>query len=452
LTAAALILGAGLVLPTPGEGGSRPTSGRTSARPHASDPAAGSAAPEISAADWLNTEPIMLGALRGKVVVIDFLASWSPSSRAAVPYVARLRRRYGDRGGGDDGRSVVFLGLTSEPVRTVEGFVKRHGIVRAVGAGSESARAYGVTALPHAVVVDRAGNIAWSGHPLLGLTPAIERVVSQGRGDAARKDDERARGKRPTAVGPPARAPVPAPFRRRPRPAPPSRMTPVGPTPPSRKAPEVADVAAAARGMNAFAFDLYAALRGRKGNVAASPYGVSTALAVVYAGAKGATAGGMEEALHFSLGQEILHPAMAKIASDLSPHKRRDRDYEFISANRLWGQTGHRFLPAFLLHAATYHRAGVEAVDFARDADAVRLRVNSWVERQTHSKVRDLLQPGSVDNRTRLVLTNAICFKGKWASQFKRDETRDAPFILGLGGAGLDRPAQQRVTVPMMRA
>src|SRR5438552_1251052 len=108
-----------------------------------------------------------------------------------------------------------------------------------------------------------------------------------------------------------------------------------------------ADVRALAAANNAFAFDLYARLRGSSGNLFLSPYSISTAFAMAYAGAGGLTAAEMRAALHFSLPDEQLHPAFAA----LSPSLGRGAGlggYELAAANRLWGQQGFSFVPAFL--------------------------------------------------------------------------------------------------------
>jgi len=206
-----------------------------------------------------------------------------------------------------------------------------------------------------------------------------------------------------------------------------------------------ADVAATVEGNNAFAFDLYAKLRGQEGNLVFSPYSISTALAMTYAGARGKTAGQMEKVLHFTLGQGKLHPAMADLVDDLNTRGGDGKEgsaYELVVANRLWGQKGYRFLDPFLALNRTYYGAGLEQVDFARATDAARKTINAWVEDKTRDKIKELLKPPHLTPLTRLVLTNAIYFKGNWMSQFKKERTKDAPFSVS--------PAS-KVAVPTMR-
>ena len=191
------------------------------------------------------------------------------------------------------------------------------------------------------------------------------------------------------------------------------------------------------KGNNAFACDLYAKLRANKGNLIFSPYSVSTALAMTYAGARGETAEQMQKTLHFLLGQEGLHEAFRTLASQLKP-----KEGELTIANRLWGQQGYQFLDTFLKLTESAYGAKLAQLDFAGATEEARKTINTWVEEQTRDKIKELLPKGLLDPLTTLVLTNAIYFKGKWASPFKKERTNDAPFTL-LDGT--------KVTVPMMR-
>src|SRR5262249_16760785 len=97
-------------------------------------------------------------------------------------------------------------------------------------------------------------------------------------------------------------------------------------------------------------------------------------------------------------------------------------------ANALWGQRGEGFLPAYLELVRDDYGAALEEVDFKGGAERARRQINAWVEKQTDDKIRELLAQGVVTPRTRLVVTNAVSFKGDWAEQFPRDATHDEPF------------------------
>jgi serpin B len=217
------------------------------------------------------------------------------------------------------------------------------------------------------------------------------------------------------------------------------------PLPPVKRAPSnKADVASVVEGNNAFAFDLYAKLKGEKGNIIYSPYSISTALAMTYAGARGETAAEVRKTLRFAFGQEKLHPAMADLVDDLNSRGGDEGEgaYELVVANRLWGQAGYRFLAPFLGLNKAYYGAGLEQVDFARATERARKTINAWVEDRTREKIKELLKPGVLTPLTRLVLTNAIYFKGNWASEFKKERTSDAPFHV---------TPERTVNVPTMR-
>jgi serpin B len=184
-------------------------------------------------------------------------------------------------------------------------------------------------------------------------------------------------------------------------------------------------------GNNAFAFDLYGKLRAREGNLFLSPVSISSGLAMAYAGARGDTAAEMARALHFPGGPDQINPAFAALLKRLDGDE--PRGYRLHIANALWGQKDFGFLPHFLRMTRECYRAGLRQVDFARHPDATRLAINRWVEQETRSRIRDLMPTGSVTHDTRLVLTNAIYFKGAWARPYDKDLTREKAFLLGDG-------------------
>ena len=213
----------------------------------------------------------------------------------------------------------------------------------------------------------------------------------------------------------------------------------------SAAAPDAPSPAAAtvAHDGNAFAFDLYARLRaGQSGNIFFSPQSISTALAMTYAGARGETAGEIARTLHFSLPQDQLPAAYAELSKILNPAG-SSRGYRLSMANRLWGQRGEPFLEEFLAVTRRDYGAELGLVDFRANADAARAEINAWVLQQTADKIRDLIPQGVLGPDTRLVLANAIYFRGDWAKQFAKDATTQQPFHV---------TADRTVTVPLMFA
>ena len=181
-----------------------------------------------------------------------------------------------------------------------------------------------------------------------------------------------------------------------------------------------------------FACELYAKLREQEGNLFFSPYSISSALAMTYAGARGNTAAEMKKSLRFIVADGDLHPAFASLTKALNEGG-KGGSYELAVANALWGQKDYAFLPDFLALNRKHYGAGLELVDFAGATEKARGTINAWVERQTREKIKDLLKPGILTPLTRLVLTNAIYFKGDWAKQFKKEATREAPFQVTPG-------------------
>lgn len=201
---------------------------------------------------------------------------------------------------------------------------------------------------------------------------------------------------------------------------------------PAQHLPAVVD------GNSRFALDLYAALRSEKGNLFFSPFSLSTALAMTYAGAGGETAAEMAEVLHLPADQAQLHAVFGALVDGLERGAGAG-GYRLEIANRLWGQGGYPFREAFLATCREHYGAGFETFDFRADPESGRRTINAWVEEQTRQKIRDLLPTGSITALTRLVLTNAVYFKGDWSSPFDPDDTRDAPFHLA-GGKTVEAP------------
>lgn len=209
---------------------------------------------------------------------------------------------------------------------------------------------------------------------------------------------------------------------------------------PQAPAVSTPESAALAVGGNEFAVNLYAQLRSQKGNLFFSPESLSTALAMAWAGARGETASDMARTLHFTLPPEQLHPAMGALLNDLNaPHA----SYHLSVANALWAQSGATLLPAFIDIMNKDYGAGFQEVDFRSRTEEARGVINRWVEQKTAGKIKDLLQSGVLKPTTRLVLTNAIYFRGDWQTPFEQTQTRDEDFHPSAG-ATLQTPLMHR--------
>jgi serpin B len=200
-----------------------------------------------------------------------------------------------------------------------------------------------------------------------------------------------------------------------------------------------ADQTALVKGNDSFATDLYARLSSQPGNLFFSPYSISAALGMTYLGARGETADQMASTLHFTLDQDRLLGAFSSLRQQLN-HGGKPRKYQLHVANALWGQKGYGFREEYLRTTQDAFGAGLREVDFAASEQA-RQTINHWVEEQTKKKIIDLLPPGSVSPSTRLVLTNAIYFKGAWSHPFAKNGTKQEDFHVS---------ADKKVLVPMM--
>ncbi|MDR3566082.1 MAG: serpin family protein [Negativicutes bacterium] len=205
-------------------------------------------------------------------------------------------------------------------------------------------------------------------------------------------------------------------------------------------AAEAGQVSALVSGNSQFAFEMYKQISLSDGekNIFFSPLSISTALGMTYAGARGETEKQMAATMHFTLPQRELHEAFSEVSRQM---KASGKGYQLNIANALWGQKGSVFSDDFLAVAKRYYEGGFNGVNFVADTEGSRQAINSWVEEKTAGKIRDLLHNGDINSLTRLVLTNAIYFKGDWAAKFDKAQTR-----LGLFYTGPD----QTVEVPMM--
>ncbi|XP_069814204.1 serpin B6-like isoform X2 [Dendropsophus ebraccatus] len=177
-----------------------------------------------------------------------------------------------------------------------------------------------------------------------------------------------------------------------------------------------------------FAINLYKKLTesDNKCNLFFSPLSISSALGMIYLGAKGNTASQMSKVLEFEKAKNV-HGAFQSLISEIN---KPGTDYLLRTANRLYGEKSFTFLDEFLGSTQKYYHADLQSVDFAAKSEDCRKEINSWVEQKTEGKIQDLLPSGSLDSLTRLVLVNAIYFKGNWANQFDKNATRQMPFRL----------------------
>ncbi|XP_056440384.1 leukocyte elastase inhibitor-like isoform X3 [Gadus chalcogrammus] len=219
----------------------------------------------------------------------------------------------------------------------------------------------------------------------------------------------------------------------------------------------------------------------KSGNVFYSPLSISSALAMVLLGARGNTSTQMSEVLCFSeaegpqqqalpalaqmqmqqrapttflpqfllkrmKGEEDINASFSKLLSELN---KPDALYSLSLANRLYGEKTYQFVQGFLDETRKYYQADLQSVDFKTKAEEARVEINTWVEKQTQDKIKDLLVPGVVDSLTRLVLVNAIYFKGKWDEPFKEEATEETAFKLNKNDTKKVKMMYRKATFPL---
>ncbi|XP_031196585.1 serpin B4-like [Mastomys coucha] len=189
-----------------------------------------------------------------------------------------------------------------------------------------------------------------------------------------------------------------------------------------------------------FTLELYRQLRESDGNIFYSPISIMTALGMLQLGAKGNTEQQIEKVLQFnetrkktteksaeSHGKENVHEQFQKLMTQLN--KSNDA-YDLKAANSIYGAKDFPFLQTFLEDIKKYYQANVESLDFIHAAEESRKKINSWVESQTNGKIKDLFPSKSLNSSTRLVLVNAVYFKGQWNHKFDEKETTEEKFWL----------------------
>lgn len=183
---------------------------------------------------------------------------------------------------------------------------------------------------------------------------------------------------------------------------------------------------------NAFAIDLYGELGA--GNVFFSPNSIELALAMAFSGARGATADEMAKVLHFTAPEDAgsLGAFAAALNAPTAPDG-KPRGYVLSEANALWVQKGQAILQQYLDLLRERFGAPPREVDFANDPAGATRAINTWVARNTNDKIKELMRAGDVTRETRLVLTNAIYFKGTWAAPFAEIQTRPEAFRTAAG-------------------
>jgi serpin B len=188
---------------------------------------------------------------------------------------------------------------------------------------------------------------------------------------------------------------------------------------------------------NKFALQLYGELSKADGNIFYSPYSISSALAMTYEGAKGKTADEIKSVFHFPE-NSILRPNFAAIYNSINEGA---KDYELRTGNALWVQYDYPLLDDYTERVERYYGGRAANLDFVNEQEKSRETINNFIEEQTNNKIKELIPEGVINEMTRLILTNAIYFKGTWEWEFDKSKTRQENFKITPSNS---------VKVPMM--
>jgi serpin B len=186
---------------------------------------------------------------------------------------------------------------------------------------------------------------------------------------------------------------------------------------------------------NEFALNMYIQLaNAEKGkNIFFSPYSITTALGMIYEGARGTTSDEMANVLLIT-DANARRSATARIYNEMNAV---NSAYTLKTANALWAEKSYPLLSSYLKTVNIYYKGGVSSLDFRSNTDKSRVTINAWVEKQTNGKIPELIPHGALSSDTRLVLTNAIYFKGKWVTQFKTADTKKISFKIDATSTAL---------------
>lgn len=179
-----------------------------------------------------------------------------------------------------------------------------------------------------------------------------------------------------------------------------------------------------------FAVKLYHQIRKGKGNLLISPYSITSAIAMTYAGANGNTAKEMADVLSIS---SIVdpHEQYKKLRTALEKRE----SVKLHVANSLWPQKEYSFLKEYIRFTKEKYGVDITPVDYKKKTEKARTLINSWVSEKTMEKIPELIPSGTLNSLTKMVLVNAIYFKGDWKTPFKKQTTTTETFFKADGSS-----------------
>lgn len=195
--------------------------------------------------------------------------------------------------------------------------------------------------------------------------------------------------------------------------------------------PDAGNYAQAVGALNKFAVDFYRRYREQiSDNVFFSPYSIFSALGMIYEGADGKTADEIRIVFHLAQDNGIRLGSLSKLYAQINP---QEASYQLSTANALWTQEGYPFNQDYLKTIENYYGGAAANLDFKNDAEGSRQTINKWISSNTNGKISEIFAKGDLNEATRLALTNAVYFKGKWSTAFEESLTQEKEFTTASG-------------------
>ena len=177
--------------------------------------------------------------------------------------------------------------------------------------------------------------------------------------------------------------------------------------------------------LNDFSFAFYnEIIKDEESNIFYSPYSIFTALSMAYEGARDNTAVQMKDILNILQNDSVTESSFGRLYNLLNQNK---EGYMINTANAFWAHDDYKFLQEYINLLTSYYIAEANELDFSKNVEAAKT-INAWIEEQTKDKIKDMIKPDMLSDATKLVLTNAIYFKGLWEKQFDPNDTYKADF------------------------
>ena len=178
---------------------------------------------------------------------------------------------------------------------------------------------------------------------------------------------------------------------------------------------------------NHFSFDIYKKLKKSDKNLVFSPTSITSAVAMTYIGSKNNTLQEIRNTFYFN--KNITD--FSKDYKNLMFLDNKKNSVQFYYANSIWLQKGIKLNSDFSDINKKYFSSTLYQTDYIDNPEKSRIAINNWVEKSTNNKIKNLLQPLSIDNSTRLVLVNALYYKGAWKKKFNKNKNTIEDFQVG---------------------